>query len=224
MASKPVVLQVTLKARGELLKILFGLLIAAGATYLAYNMPPVLTFKIIKKVIHLKMTYAPDIAFVVAALAALKSLYVIALAKSTVIEAGGRSLKYSRGIFIREDDPIDFTGIEDFKEQRSLLDLVLGIRKFKIKSKVEGTLLLRGVSKEDAIDLFEHMNVHDNRNITDLVQSKAEKTAYEQRILAKQSRKRGETESASEARNSTDEYVDRKLKKYSKLDPDNEEQ
>jgi hypothetical protein len=168
------------KARGQFLKILLAAAVIALAGWAYQNAPKSISHKVFKKRVVVNLTYLPQAAEALAALAALYMLYVVALAKTTKIEAGRINLSYTHGIFDRSRDAIDMTDIRSYLEEQTLIDMALMVYTFKIFSHdvTDPHLVIRGISSKDAAVLYEHLKVFTNHSIVKYVQSQPDRQAY----------------------------------------------
>tara|TARA_Y100000034_G_scaffold136824_1_gene216106 strand:- start:6256 stop:6921 length:666 start_codon:yes stop_codon:yes gene_type:complete len=83
-------------------------------------------------------------------------IYIITLELTTIVSVDKLRLTYTRGIFVREDHSMDFTGVEDLSTRRNPIDWILSLKDLKIEAKdnTHPILLLAGYSKEDTDFLF----------------------------------------------------------------------
>lgn len=168
------------KARGEFVRIILSLMVVFAAIYCFHHAPKVVGRKFMKKTVVVRMTYLPSVIEGVGAAAILYMFYVILLAKTSKIEASRVNLSYSRGLFDRRKDALDLTGIQDFTQEQTILDMILKVYTFTIYSrdKTDPNLTLRGIGKADASSLYEHLTVYSNRSIVKYVQSRNERDEY----------------------------------------------
>jgi uncharacterized membrane protein YdbT with pleckstrin-like domain len=180
-------LKFNLKARGQFLKIL----LCIGLAYFMFSasqqihVPKQVQKKFLGKTrrIDLKVVNTSNVTLameVASGIFLLYGLYLIVVAKTTSIDIGNINLGMSRGVFVRDRDALDLTGITDFQKERTMLDMMLGISRLNIMSrdKTHPVLKLRGVSNKDADLVYDHLVAYSNRSMVEYVQGHQERSKY----------------------------------------------
>jgi hypothetical protein len=173
-------LKIYLKARGQYFKLLLGALIFAAAAWGLLHAPKSYSHKVMKKTVVVKLSYLPDAMESIMGLSVIFMAYTALRQKVTKVEAGRVNLAYTHGLFDRRKDAVDITGVQDFTIDCNPFDWLLQVRTFIVyaRSKTDPHLVIHGMGKKDAEQLFEHLTAYSNRSIVKYVQSQADRNAY----------------------------------------------
>ena len=181
-------IRMSLKARGEFLK----LLLLCAISFLLFShldeIPKTYVLKVMKKRHVIDLTYVKLGLQILSGLVLGYALYLIALVKSTIVDFGRINLTLAKGLLLRCEDTLNLVIIQDIEKERSLLDMILGISKIIILSKdlTSPKLTLKGLTKADADRLYEHLILYSNRNMVEYLQGSAERKAYTKRQKLKE--------------------------------------
>lgn len=173
-------LEFRLKARGEFLKIVL-LLLAAFFIYQGLeHLPTRYVLLLMKKRHVLDLSFLKSLSLLALGLTLSLALYLILLMKTTRLELGKVNLNISKGLFLRREDALNITAIQDVRKERSLLDMLLGLSKVIVFSKdpTDPKLKIRGLAQADADLFYEHVVLYSNRNMVEFMQGQSERRAF----------------------------------------------
>jgi hypothetical protein len=93
-------------------------------------------------------------------LSALYALYFIIFCSTSRININFRSLEIITGVLSQSKDGTDLNKIEDCDLKRSTFDMILGLSKLKITLKQKKELILSGINRNDADEIYNYIRAN----------------------------------------------------------------